>query len=222
MKKKFGFIYCSLFILIIFSNITAQERKITEQEMNAVGKNWTFKGKAYRVKKSSKFFDKANGKTINIFNEISEYTASGDSHTVIESGSSFDNMKRVENFIIGKTIYNLHPRGKWKVSELKFESEEQKARRTTQYPEIERISEHFYKGKTLLNNQEVELYESKYIEKSKRNSREFVTVTISKKWYNKEGMPLKIETTGDNESGNSYSVFEFELDPDIKIEAPVK
>ena len=222
MKKNISLFSCLLFILIAFSHSIAQERKITEQEMNAVGKNWVFKGKAYRSKKSGRSIDKKNGKTANIFNETSEYDVLGNSHTVMEIGKSVENLQRSEYFIIGKTSYDLHPTGKWRVGEVKPESEEKKARRIAQYSETEKIAEHFYKGKILLNNLEVDLYESNYIEKSKRNGKELVTVITSKRWYNSEGMPLKIETTTDNELSNAFSVFEFELDPAIKIEAPIK
>ena len=222
MNKNIGLFSCLLFILISFSHTIAQERKISEQEMNAVGKNWSLKGKAYRLKKSGKSIDKKNGKTINIFNETSEYDVLGNSHTIMEIGKSVENLQRSEYFIIGKTSYNLHPNGKWRVGEVKPESEEKKARRIAQYPEKEKIAEHFHKGKTLLNNQEADLYESKIIEKYKENGRDFVTIVISKKWYSKDGMLLKNERTADNEFSNSYSFFECELDPRIKIEAPIK
>lgn len=222
MKKHIVLVYFSLIVLICFSNTIAQERKITEQEMNSVGKNWTLKGKAYRLKKSGKSFDKKNGKITNVFEEVTEYDTLGNSHTIMEFGRTSEYLQRHEYFIIGKTSYDLPPSGKWRVGEVKPESEEQKARRISRQSKKETIAEHIYKGKILLKNQEADLYESKIIEKYKENGREFISIIITKKWYNKNGMLMKNEWTADNELHSFYRVFEIELDPSIKIEAPIK
>lgn len=154
------------------------------------------------------------------FNDTWEYMSAGDSHTVTEWGTP-ENTNRAESYVIGQTMYSLSINdGTWRQSPLKIVSQSNAESRPK--PQTETTAEHFYKGKVLYNNQLTDFYESKFVTKTTENGREFITTTISKQWRKLDGTILKIEEQTDFDKFTSQRTYEWEYDPNIKFEAPVK
>jgi len=206
-------------IICGFLNISAQERRLSADEFAAIQKKSSVKGKSYRRKLSEKVYKKPDGALQRFFYDTWEYMASGDIHTVTEWGTP-ENTNRAESYVIGQTMYNLNTNGTWRQSPLKIATQSNADSRPK--PQTETTAEHFYKGKVLYNNQLTDYYESRFTTKTTENGRESITTFISKSWYKLDGMILRTEATIDYEKFTAQRIFEWEYDPNIKFEAPVK
>jgi hypothetical protein len=92
---KIGIVILLAFILCAFTNVSAQERKLSADEFAAVQKKGSLTGKSYRLKKSEKVYKKPDGALHRFFNETWEYMSSGNVHTVTEWGTP-ENTNRAE------------------------------------------------------------------------------------------------------------------------------
>ena len=215
---KIGIIVLLAFIFGTFANVSAQERKLSAEEFAAIQNRKSLKGKSYRRKLSEKVYKKPDGSLHRFFNDTWEYMASGDFHTVTEWGTP-ENTNRAESYVIGQTMYNLNTNGTWRQSPLKISEPNADSRPK---PQTETTVEHFYKGKVFYKNEMTDLYESRFVTKITENGRESVKTMISKRWIKLDGTILKIEETTDHESFTAQRTLEWEYDPNIKFEAPMK
>jgi hypothetical protein len=80
-----------------------------------------------------------------------------------------------------------------------------------------------YKGKMTINGQNTDWYETKTTIKFKVGNTEITSVVTDRFWLNQEGLFLKTESLSENKGRIiSHSIREYEYDPKIKIEAPIK
>lgn len=224
-----------LFVFFAFSNVSAQdnknetsqekkpaeqqtqEKKITDAEFQTVRKKSDDKtrGKSYRLRKSSKTYKKSDKSLAYFFNETTEYLSSGDSHSVIEGGSAGANPTLTEIIKIGQKTYNRSNNGNWSITEQNSNS------RNTQVAAADTV-EHTYKGKVEIDNRIADLYESKYVSKTIKGGRDFVTTTIIKRWFDKDGVLFRIEEEIETPNTVTKRGYEYEYVADIKIEAPME
>ena len=218
---KTVFVLCCLLLLpgAGLAQNPSEPRPLSADEMNAVGRKNTFAGQSWRLRRSSKTYRKSDGALTDHFDETTEYLPSGDSRSVIWSSTSQNPSMRTEIIRIGTKIYNLNPDGSWRESAAQGAYKLAPPAGTTS---IETTAEHFYLGRTSLDGRTVELYESRLKSKATRGGKDFLTTVVIKKWVAPDGPVLRIEETFDSDAVTQQRVFAYELDPNIKIEAPMK
>jgi len=192
-----------------------KERKITEAEFKAVQKKSAdlTKGKSYRLRKSSKTYKKQDNSLMYYFDETAEYMMPDNSRSVVENGSSDGSKTITETVRIGQTVYSRINNGAWQTNQTKTADRTQ----NTSYDS----TEHTYKGRAELNGAETDLYESKYVSKTMKGGRDFVTTIIVKNWFDKNGVLLKTEEQIETPNSNTQKTFEYEYDENISIQAPI-
>ena len=219
MKKNVIIALLFMFVFFAFSNVSAQGNKITEAEFKAIQKKSADKivGKNYRLKRTSKTFKKSDNSLSYFFNETTEYLLPDSSRSVSENGSGGGNPTLTETIKIGRKTYSRINKGNWTISETTGNTAGN-AQTTTG-----NTVEHTYQGKVDFNYQKADLYESKYITKTIKGGRDFITTVKAKSWFSKDGVLLKIEEEIETNNTISQKVFEWEYDPqDLKIEVPIK
>ena len=213
-------------MFLALTSVSAQPRKISSEEYTEMMKKNAElrKGKSYRLTRMSESYKKSDGSLIHYFKEVTEDLPSGDSHSVVESGRSKGNLPRLEHVRIGQTAYQRGPDGNWSQSPLRIRelTDEEKREGEKKRLEYEARVERFYVGKTTFRNQNAELYESRDTTKIMKNGVEVLTKVVTKMWFTPEGLILRNEEQVDNAETTETRVFDFEYDPTIKIEAPIK
>ncbi|CAN5357608.1 hypothetical protein BH10ACI1_BH10ACI1_01620 [soil metagenome] len=195
-----------------------QERKITEAEFKAVQKKSADKtaGKNYSIKKTSKTYKKSDKSLMYFFNETSEYLLPDSSRSVVENGSASGGSTVTETIRIGQKTYTRLNNGEWQTTEARTNNS-QNAQVTSG-----NTAEYTYKGKVELNEMPADLYESKYVTKTDKGGRDFITTTIVKSWFDKNGILLKTEESIETNNSTTQRVTEYEYGANINIEAPIK
>jgi hypothetical protein len=232
MKK----ILCLAFVLFSSIGISAQEKTIQQAEFETINKSSSLllSGKAYRiirtVQSSVEIIPQTNAsnnstKTVPPSNisikSITEFVPSVGFHSVYEFNSSSLNTKKEVIGIGGKT-YTREGNGEW--GEVTAPKVATRSKRTT--TNIDKQIEYKSIGSEKLGNQNTNIYAK--IERSKlinsTDNRESISSTTTKYWYGEDGRLLKRERKREIRNERMISKFNstivFELDPNIKIEAP--
>jgi len=227
--KKF---FCLAFILFAAIGIFAQgaeEKPIEKSEFDRVSINSMrkFAGQSYRQMEI--FQDILNSTIENkvTSKSIMEFTARQGSRSVYESESSIGK-KRTETIFIGDKIYTRIDDGEWTVKTREARSKFENRLRL-----LEEQIEYKSLGTEKLDNQNANIYakiqKQKLINESNK-SELFLTIT-TKYWFGEDGSRLKeemqVERRVKSEKiptglvSSSLRVTVWELDPGIKIEAPI-
>jgi len=230
MKKLF----CLAFILFGAINLFAQEKTIEKSEFDTVSINSfrKFAGQSYR--QTENFQDILTSSIENkIQNKLSsklimEFASANRGIRSISEFNSSTIKNRTETIIIGGKIYTRINDGEWteKKREVRPKTE-------SKLKMIEEQIEYKSLGTEKLDNQNTSVYakiqSQKFISESNQ-SEMFVTIT-TKYWFGEDGGRLKEEAQTErriksekspSESvSSSLKVIVWELDPSIKIEAPI-
>lgn len=229
-------ILCAALILFGAVGVLAQERTISKEEFDAALKNpnriaaFVWKGKTWRMTITSE--TKAEGKkpVDSSTKSISEFAPWQTSRTIseIRTGSKITKSEKIR---IGDKIYKRNENEAWTVDPFEEKPPSQRAgTAATAAPadgKIERQYEYKYLGNEMLNDQTtnvyVEILKTKTLDPSTNLERVFTHT--NKYWFNEDGTQLKEERVmeGRIESGTFYNrlTMLYELDQNIKIEAPV-
>lgn len=229
MKKNVSIVLLFILVFFAFSDVSAQEKKVAEEEsaekkltdaeFKAIQAKSAEKinGKNYRLQRTSKTFKKSDNSLAYFFKETTEYMLPDNSRTVSENGSGSGNPTLTEIIKIGRKAYTRINKGNWTISEVSGNTV--RNGQTTTGNTVE----HTFKGKVDFNSRKADLYESKYITKTIKGGRDFVTTVKAKSWFDKDGVLLKIEEEIETNNTITRKVFEWEYDPqDLNIEAPTK
>lgn len=221
MKKNNIYLGLLTLVFCISTNISAQDKKISEQEMTTLRKNAAekLKGKSYRVKMTSESYRNVNDSAPYYFTEdISEFVPP-DSYRDVFERKTVDGTTRSETIRIGKRKFVRLNNQAWKEiseTEIGFGSGGGQGKPV----ESETSVEYTYKGKRFINNQNADLYEILTVREYKDSKS--ITIYTEKFWFSREGLYLKTENEfGYNKRVTSHTVREYEYDPKIKIEAPI-
>jgi hypothetical protein len=220
---KTNLLFLLMLIICGFSNITAQEKKISEQEITTLRNNASekLKSKSYQVKMNSESYRNTKDSSPYWFiKSTTEYTLDG-YHSVTET-RSVEGLKRRETINVGNRRFSKEDNEPWKElsptqgfgggSGLQPSSIESET--TVEYKHL---------GKKEIINQKADLYEVKKKTKYKIKDREFLSIYTEKFWFNKDGLFLKTEDESENNGKvTSHTVREYEYDSNIKVEAPIK
>ena len=223
MRKFFNIIILSGVVFSTLMSGFAQERAATEQELNALEKNAyeKLKGKTYRITMVSRHYKNAGDSSPYYFaNEVSEYVAPDRKRDVREVTNE-KGANRTETISIGQRKYIKQNNESWK--ELKSSSDRSFGGFTGKTLNHETKVEVKYRGKTAVKNQNADLYEITKIRSYDDPKFRSTTVSTDRFWFNKDGMFLKRENESnvDNVKFIVNIVWEYEYDPNIKIEAPI-
>lgn len=230
MKK----IFCLAFILFGTISIFAQEKTIEKSEFDAVSINSfrKFAGQSYR--QTENFQDILTSSIENkIQNKLSsklimEFAAATRGIRSISEFDSSTMKKKTETIRIGGKIYTRINDGEWTEGKR-----QEKSKTERKLKMVEEQIEYKSLGTQKLDNQNTTVYakiqRQKLINESNQ-SEMFVTIT-TKYWFGEDGGKLKEETQAERRIklekipietvSSSLRVTVWELDPSIKIEAPV-
>lgn len=221
MKLKFNTLILFISAFFIAANVLAQdsrnekntEKKITEAEFNAVWKKAEefTQSENYRLRKNSKTYKKPDKTLMYFFDETIEFLMSGNSRSIAENGSSDGSKTLRETIIIGEKTYTRINQGSWQTS----------ASRSTSNSQDYSSVEHLYKGKVSIDEQEFDLYESKYISKTIKGGRDFITTTVVKSWFDKKGRIFRKEEEIETNNTITKRIYEYEYGISVKIESPI-
>lgn len=214
MKK----ILCVALVLMSSFVASAQEKTIDGYEFEIAKRN-SFSGlgdKPHRVINTNEFSAEGVFDGKNLTKVITEFLP-GKFHYIFASPSI-----KNEKIRIGDKTYTREGNGEWKLEfkQVKFNPESVLTIDETQ-------AEYKFLGTERIGNQSVCVYAK--IERSKRinpkNNRETLSTSTTKYWFGDESWYWKSETnteflTGDRKS-YARSTMVYELDPNIKIEAPI-
>lgn len=222
MKRVFNVIILIICVLSFASFCLAQPKKISEEEYNTVQRRHNPTGTNYRTRISSRSYQKSDGALISYVNQIREIMASGDSHTIIESRENDGYIQKTETYVIGETVYDLHPNGTWRVYPMKNKSYTP-APEPKSKPEKETTTEYVYKGRVMLQDKTADLYEIVQITKTKLKNAEQITKEIRKNWYDSNGRLIYSEWNTDLDKQTIQVIWQNEYDlKDLKFTPPVK
>ena len=214
MKK----ILCIALVLIASFGASAQERMIDKNEFEAVRKNW-FKGlggNPHRIISITEFIADGKPETLRTTKSMTEFLP-GKFHSIFESESI-----NKELIKIGDQTYTREKNGDWKkegISTIRPEID-------NKFKLVEVQTEYKFLGTGKINNQNVNIYA--VIERKRllntTNNRETVSIATTKYWVGNEPWFWKSETNTESQIGESKTHSRFtliyEIDPNIKIEAP--
>jgi hypothetical protein len=232
MKK----ILClAVFVLFAAISIFAQEKTIQPAEFESVNNKAALllSGKARRMTRTvqsivevipeSNASNKSNKtlqpSTISI-KSTTEILPSVGFYSVYELNSSSINTKK-EIIRIGGKTYTREENGEWIATVPQVTSKSDRATKR-----IDTQIEYKSIGSERLNNQTTNIYakteRSRFINST--DNQESISSTTTKYWYGEDGRLLKRERKREIRNGKMISKFNstivFELDPNIKIEAP--
>lgn len=227
-------IFCAALILFGAMGIFAQERTISQPEFESVFKNpnkmapFIWKGKTWRMIITTE--TKAEGKKPldSSTKSTSEFAPWQISRTIseIREGSKITKSEKIR---IKDKIYKRNENEAWTVEPLVEKPQPEKTADTaapvTADSKFERQTEFKYLGSEVLNNQKTNVYVQIMKTKSTDHSLERAYTHTMKYWFNEDGTLLKEDRVieGRNETGTLYNrlTMIYELDPNIKIEAPI-
>ncbi len=219
MKKILGL----TFILLAVVNIFAQEKTIEKSEFDKVfqasfGKR---SGKSYRKTTTMEHTFQGGTSTVGYLSKsTSEFQSRIGYHSVYEAKLSSGN-KKIERIVIGDKLYTREGDGEWKAGSIEPPPAPEGTIKT-----LSKETEYKFWGNEILNNQNTTVY--LVVEKSKtlneKNNIESIVNATTKYWFAEDGALLKTEKVRTFQSGEAVSTNKeitiYELDPNIKIEAP--
>ena len=225
MKNNIVIACLLILIFSLFSSVSAQEKKISEQEFVALRKNASekIKDKSYRVKMTSESSTIVTDPAPSWFTtSIIELTSDG-YHNVYETKSA-DKVTRNEEIKVGNRKYTRLNNDAWKeVTTVTSQNGSGSGIVTVTLAKSEKNVEWKYKGKKSLNGQNTDLYEVKTTTKFKLKDKDITSIFTERFWLSQDGLILKTESESErNKKVFSHTVYEYEYDPNIKIEAPIK
>ena len=215
-------IWILLLIFIGFISIFGQDKTISESEFRVVFDKWNqlSKQKTYRVKVIAE--SQLNGNVSNFREESYNEFVPPDRRRYVSELKTPTLSNRVETIYIGEKKYTRKNLGEWK--EVKVEEKSQ--RKKDKIIIAEQI-EYKYIGKESLEGQKANVYEQLVkhkITNEKQATESFSTIKM-KYWFGESGLLLKMEMETEITSGimKSFSrrTWNYEYDPNIKIEAPI-
>ena len=228
-------ILCLTFVLFASVNVFAQEKTIQRAEFETITRSSSrlMAGKPRRIIRTQQStveiapqtnVSNASAKslppsTISV-KSVTEVLPEVGFRSIYEFNSSSKNIKKEIIKVAGKT-YTREGNGEWTETFSEITSKRESAARNI-------VNQVEYKsvGSDRLGNQNTSIYAK--IERSKFTNpsanRESISSTTTKYWYGEDGRLLKRERTREIRNGKMISKFNsttvFELDPNIKIEAP--
>lgn len=214
MKK----ILCIALVLIASLSVSAQEKTIDKNEFDAILKS-SFRGlgdKPHRVINTTEFSVEGRPEAKHSTKSTTEFLP-GKFQSIFES-----QYIKKETIRIGHETYTREGNGEWRkeISAVKPKSE-------NKLITVENQIEYKFLGTEKLDNQNLNVYAK--IEKKKlinpTNNTETFSTAITKYWFGDGVWFWKSETNTENRTGETKSksrhTTEYELDPNIKIEAPL-
>lgn len=225
MKKNVITVSLIILIFSVFSSVPAQEKKISEQEFVALRKNASekIKDKSYRVKMTGESSTIVTDPAPSWFTtSIIEHTSDG-YHNVYETKSA-DKVTRNEEIKVGNRKYIRLNNEAWKeVSTTSPQGVSDSGSGAVTLIKSDKTVEWKYKGKKSLNGQNTDLYEVKTTTKFKLRDKDITSIFTERFWLSQDGLVLKTESESErNKKVFSHAVYEYEYDPSIKIESPIK
>jgi len=225
MKK----IFCLAFVLLAAVGVLAQEKTIEKAEFDPILRNsyGKYAGQSYRRTINFEDLPTVSNPRKMTRKTVMEFAATRGSRSISEVDSPAIK-KKTERIMIGGKIYTRTNDGDW--TEEKLEVPEKKE---SPLKPVEEEIEYKSLGAEKLNGQSANVYAK--IQRQKRvdearNSETLTTIT-TKYWFGEDGGILKEETLYESriksEKRATESVFRnlrvsvWEIDPNIKIEAPI-
>jgi hypothetical protein len=228
-------ILCLTFVLFASVNVFAQEKTIQRAEFETITRSSSrlMAGKPRRIIRTQQStveiapqtnVSNASAKSLPpstiLVKSVTEVLPEVGFRSIYEFNSSSKNIKKEIIKVAGKT-YTREGNGEWTETFSEITSKRESAARNI-------VNQVEYKsfGSDRLGNQNTSIYAK--IERSKftnpSDNRESISSTTTKYWYGEDGRLLKRERTREIRNGKMISKFNsttvFELDPNIKIEAP--
>jgi hypothetical protein len=222
--------FCLAFVLLTAIGAFAQERAIEKAEFDAALRYSyvKFAGQSWRRTENTEDISTETNKNKFTLKSVSEFMpAPAKSRWLIESESLAGKTRR-ENIRIDGTTFTRTGDGEW--TEVKPEPA---TRRESSLKTVEEQIEYKVLGTEVLGDLSTRVYAK--IEKRKllneENNSEMFSVITSKYWLDNDGAIVKQETLTENRiatklnpTGRVYRTLRttvWELDPNIKIEAPI-
>lgn len=224
MKRIFNTLSILFLFSICFAQITAQNRKVTEQEITSLKNNAyeKLKNRTYRRTMTSESYKNINDKAPYYYvTSILENLPPDKSHYVYEN-KTIDGTKRTETITIGQKKYQRLNNESW--NETASESSGFGGGSGT-LVDTQKTVEYKYLGKKTIRDQDADLYEKKTTTKFESSGKKFTSIYTERFWFSKDGLFLKTENESKdgNDKITSHTIFEYEYNlTDLKIEAPIK
>jgi hypothetical protein len=222
MKK----ILCLALILFAYIAVSAQEKTITQAEFDAVHKTSIdkWKGKSYRMVYSTQSNIEGRPEASYSSKNIIEFASPTHSRSISESTLN-SKTTRTEDIRIGDKTYKRIGDGKWQEGVFQPYTPRIENKPPVANQEESQI-EYKYFGTEKLNNQTANVYvvtkKVKGINSS--NNKEYLHNIVNKYWFSQDGLILKLhmemETRTLVVTARNNLIHTWELDPNIKIEAP--
>ena len=228
MKKYFNtIILCSL-LFGSFLGVFSQKKSTNEQEFTTLRNSASekLKNRNYRIIMTSESYKNVNDFSPYYFiSEITEYISPDLFHHIFERKTE-QNTSREETITIGQRKYSRQNNEDWKELPT-IENNNGGSGTGSGLKGIalnsEKNVEYKYKGRETVKNQKADLYEVSTTRKYNSPNFRATTVMTEKFWFDKDGMFLKTEIEfRNNNKVTSHTVRDYEYDPNIKIEAPIK
>ena len=217
MKGLVGITWLAAFILCVFTSISAQEKSVSEQQITAIKNSAAEKlsRSRFRVKMTSESYKNADDSApFWFYSSTMEITPDG-YHSVVETKSDA-RVNRTEIVKFGGRKFFRSNSGSWREVSSTDEISGTGGEPSVPLFPVKSV-EYKYLGRDIINGQNVYTYEIKTFGS---DSVSFNTETM---WVNKEGLYVKKKfETRQNKKVISTLVYDYEYDPNIKIEAPVK
>ncbi|HEY8558798.1 MAG TPA: hypothetical protein VIL74_00235 [Pyrinomonadaceae bacterium] len=223
MKKIIEVAVLSAFIICAFLSVSAQNREIAKSEYAAVEKNANaqLKGKSYRVKMISEIYrDPRSSKPSWTSATTSEYAS--ENYRSVSENRTEKGVERREMIGFGGRRFTKTNDEPWKELAANEGVGGGSGALVSDPIETEKKIEYKYLGKQSVENQSVDLYESREKLEIKIGNSATKVVLTERLWI-KDGLFLKTEMQSENDGRIvSRYVREYEYDPNIKIEPPLK
>lgn len=221
MKKSLTISCLLLFVFLSVLNVLAQEKTITEQEFFDLGNkaDQILENSTYRKKITSKSFINKNDSEPDSV-EITTYEKNSDGYRKIVEIKSAGTNARTEEIKIGDQKFIRKNNEKWRKALPEDRAIGVIMRGET---EGEKSFEYKYLGEVEINKQKADLYEMKGFVKYNSADSERTNHILDRFWFDKQGRKLKVERLREiNGKITPFVIFEYEYDPNMKIEAPIK
>ena len=212
-----------LLIFACFAFGFGQVKTISENEFKAIYDKWSLlsKNETYRIKMTSE--SKLNGSPSNHNQQsINEYAPPDKKRFVSILKTPRLNTK-IETIHIGEKKYTRKDDGEWREVTTKANAPSKNDRII-----FVESNEYKYLGREIINGQKAEVYEriTKHRINNEKTSSESYSTIKTKYWFDKNGLLLKMMNEMELISGImtsvSTNIYDYEYDPKIKIEAPIK
>jgi hypothetical protein len=232
-RNKMKYIFCTALILFAATGIFAQGRTISQTEFESVLKNPNkmapviWKGKTWRMIITTEVKAEGQKPVDSSTKSITEFASGQTSRVILEirQGSKITQSEKIR---IKDKIYIRNGDEAWTVEAFE---EKQRAETTgttastaPANSKFERQTEFKYLGSEVFNNQKTNVYAEVIKRKSTDPALKTSYTQTMKYWLNEDGTLLRDDLVmeGRNETGAFYNrrTIIYELDPNIKIEAP--